>query len=108
MKFILDTNIWISSLINQSDSGLLVKFLEDYRILILSDALLLEISETASHPKFRKYFSIERLKRLLHNLKETGVLIGNIPKSAQFKDSKDEFLLDLCQASQADFLVTGD
>lgn len=85
-----------------------MRFLEESKMLVVSDALLAEIMETGSHPKFRKYFTNKRLDELIHVIKASAIFYRQVPRVAGFSDKKDEFLLDLCQASDADFLVTGD
>ena len=67
-----------------------------------------ELNEVLYRPKFKKYFSndkIEELKWLLYEHIEW------IEISEQFddcRDKKDNFLLDLSVSGNADYLVTGD
>jgi len=46
--------------------------------------------------------------RLVNQLKQLAENIGSLPRVERSPDPSDDFLLALCEAGQADYLVTGD
>jgi len=109
VKVFFDTNVWISFLIGKRLSGIR-PYISDGRIqIVTTDLLLWEIKEVTGRKKLRKYFapqSVNELMELLELIAEK-VHIPN-PVHTNCRDPKDNFLLDLIDFSQADFLVTGD
>lgn len=107
-KVIFDTNVLISFLIGKK--LLIVKNLvvERQLIIILSDQLLLELRTVTKRPKLAKYFPNQEVEELIEFLQ----VIGHKHEAATFhqlsRDPKDNFLLDLADISEADYLVTGD
>lgn len=107
-RVIIDTNLWISYLI----SNRLIKIdslLEQKRIrFIFSEESLEEFVEVASRPKFRKFFSMEDISKLLELFDYFGELVEVTSMVDICRDPKDNFLLVLAKDSNADFLITGD
>lgn len=64
-RVILDTNLWISFLIN-NDFSRLDRIINDKKVVLLySQELIEEFIEVARRPKFKKYFTEESLQLLL-------------------------------------------
>ncbi len=107
-RVVIDTNIWVSFLIGRTLSGL-EDFIINDRIQILSSyELLEEMSDVLHRPKFQKYFTVDVIQELV-SLMLTKVEIVEIKETFDLcRDPKDNFLLDLCAAGRADYLVTGD
>ncbi len=107
-KVIIDTNIWISYLIGIQLGGL-TELLSTRQIeLVLSEQLLTEIKEVTARKKFRKYFGEHEVNELLKLMEILGTRFEVIEYPNICRDAKDNFLLGLIRASQADILVTGD
>ncbi|MDJ0754784.1 MAG: putative toxin-antitoxin system toxin component, PIN family [Ardenticatenaceae bacterium] len=112
MRFLVDTNLFISYLITPHNplSELLELTAEGEITLIYPESLLEEIREVASRDKFRRYFSIQALDILI----ETIIILGEeIPKVNEripriTRDAKDDYLLTYAVIGRANFLVTGD
>jgi uncharacterized protein len=107
-KVIVDTNIWISYLIGFQLGGL-TELLSTGKIeLVLSEQLLIELKEVTARKKFRRYFGEHEVGELfkLMNILGTSYEVAEYPNIC--RDVKDNFLLGLIRASQADILVTGD
>ena len=107
-KVIFDTNIWISYLIGHQLGGL-TDLLKSQKIeLVLSEQLRTELKEVTGRRKFRKYFSKQNVNDLLKLMDFLGTdyQVNEYPEIC--RDPKDNFLLGLIKASQANFLVTGD
>ena len=61
-RVILDTNLWISFLIN-NDFSRLDRIINDKKVVLLySQELIEEFIEVARRPKFKKYFDEESLQ----------------------------------------------
>ena len=95
-KIIIDTNVFVSALIQRSYPYLIVRelFIEERIQLCVSDQLLAEYYEVLSRPKFSQFpdFFI-RAEALL--------------KISLISDQDDNKILELAEESQADFIVTG-
>lgn len=107
-KVIVDTNIWISYLIG-FQLGDLTELLSTGKIeLVLSEQLLIELKEVTVRKKFRRSFGEHEVNELfkLMSILGTNYEVAEYPNIC--RDVKDNFLLGLIRASQADILVTGD
>jgi putative PIN family toxin of toxin-antitoxin system len=110
MRLILDTNILLSALV--SPLGAPAKLLDAWErktvTLVTSEALIEEFREVASRPFFRARLRASAVELLAAGLRDFSFYCGNLPSGPIAPDPKDSYLLAMAQASQADFLVTGD
>jgi putative PIN family toxin of toxin-antitoxin system len=107
-KVIFDTNIWISYLIGHQ-LGSLTELLSTHKVeLVLSEQLRTELIEVTAREKFRKYFKKDQVNELLKLMNFIGTDYEVVEYPEICRDAKDNFLLGLIRASQANFLVTGD
>jgi putative PIN family toxin of toxin-antitoxin system len=109
-KLVIDTNIFISALIQRSFPFLIINelFIEGKIQLCLSEDLLKEYYAVLNRKKFAKYPEF---------LNKADILIADIEsKSLKFKPNKklniisdkdDNKLLELASESKADFIITG-
>jgi uncharacterized protein len=67
-----------------------------------------EIREASRNPKFRKLFQPHHIGAMLNNLYGTCVWEDPLPLKHHAADPADSYLLDLIDAAQPDFAVTGD
>jgi putative PIN family toxin of toxin-antitoxin system len=105
-SIILDTNLFISGLLHGGMSILIIK-------LVLLNKLTLLISSTLKTEIFRKFTefkaSDEQLKDLKIILDHKSIVEINPKIKIQIcRDLNDNFLLELAQESEADFIVTRD
>ncbi|MBS1514375.1 MAG: putative toxin-antitoxin system toxin component, PIN family [Bacteroidetes bacterium] len=108
LKIIIDTNIFISFLIN-TDFNFIFKLINDGKIdLIISEELVGEIVRVSSRPKFLKYILKEQVNLLTEILLKFGVLVKVVSDINVCRDKNDNFLLALARDSNADFILTGD
>jgi len=108
LKIILDTNIWISFLINRDFKKLDVQLTKRNIRFLFSEELMEEFLEVARRPKLKKFFSKQNLNQLVENFENYGEFIRIKSKMNLCRDPKDNFLLNLAIDGKADFLVTGD
>ena len=105
-KVIIDTNLWISYLINNNyrwlDNLIKCKKIE----LIFSDELLNEFIDVVKRPKLSKYFSYDNIKRLLLIIKNYASFQKVCSNIDICRDRKDNFLLSLAADSNSNYLLT--
>ena len=108
IRLIVDTNVWISSLIGRSLIGIHQIFNHPLIELITTPHLIEEIEIVTSRPKFSNYFSHESVSYLINWMRDnmTSVEIGDVPNRC--RDPKDDYLLELAIQSHAIYLVSGD
>ncbi|MFN7922734.1 MAG: putative toxin-antitoxin system toxin component, PIN family [Bryobacteraceae bacterium] len=109
-RVILDTNILISGLL--ISHGLPAQLLEAWErklfALVACADLLAEFREVASRPFFKARLRASAVEQLAGDLADFSVVITDMPKVTFAADPKDAYLLGLAEASNANFLVTGD
>jgi hypothetical protein len=110
MRIILDTNILLSALL--SPLGAPAKLLDAWErkkfMLVTSEALIAELRDVTSRPFFRARLRASAIELLVAGLQDFSFYCGNLPSGPVAPDPKDSYLLAMAQASQAEFLVTGD
>lgn len=107
-RVIFDTNVWISFLIGKRLSKI-KQYISDGSITIITtEQLLTEIKIVTSRKKLKKYFPKKSVKDLIELLEIIAEEVEITPTHFINRDPKDNFLLDLIDFSQADFLITGD
>ena len=107
-RIIIDTNLWISFLLTNDFSKLDKVFVDKRVILLFSQILLDEFLEVAQRSKFKKYFSLPDLERLLLQIKNEAEFIEVTSDIRLCRDPKDDFLLSLAKDGKATHLITGD
>ncbi len=108
VKVIFDTNVWISFLIGKRLSKIKEYIVNGNITIVLTNQLLLELKTVTSRDKLKKYFPKNSVNELLELLETIGENVEIKPTHFINRDPKDNFLLDLIDFSEADFLVTGD
>jgi hypothetical protein len=110
VRLVLDSNIFISSLITVgTPPDLLCRQWRARNFdLITSREQIAEILRVAGYPKLQKYFTPEQAADLLKNLHYFSevVTLGEVPALSQ--DPADNLIIATALAGEADYLVTGD
>jgi len=114
LKVVLDTNVFVSSLLVKA--GLPAQVLGTWRerryLLIVSSAIIAEIRTTLDYPHIRRKYAItgEDIEQLVTLLERDALLVsgdadvaGTIPE-----DPADEMVLACAVDAQADVIVSGD
>jgi len=107
-RMIIDTNLWISFLLTNDFSKLDEVFSAKLTTLLFSQALLEEFIEVAQRPKFKKYFSLKDLEKLLIQIKNVAEFVEVTSYVEICRDPKDNFLLALAKDGKATHLISGD
>jgi hypothetical protein len=110
LRVILDTNILLSALIRRD--SIPASVLEAWhlnRYDLLTHALQLdEIRAVTRRKQMRRLIRPAQAGRLINQLRKTAVVVDRLPRVQRSNDPADDFLLALCEAGAADYLVTGD
>jgi putative PIN family toxin of toxin-antitoxin system len=107
-RVVLDSNIWISYLLNKKLHLLVEQVTKKEITLVTCQQLIDEISSVAQRTKFHKYLSPDDIQEFIaiHVKICLFVAIEVIPEMVS--DKKDNFLLALYHKGKASLLVTGD
>jgi hypothetical protein len=110
MRVVLDTNILISSLLVPSGNpARIYRAWHERKFLLLTcPEQLDELRESLRRPALAARIKPYRAGRLVNQLKYLAEVVLSLPTVERSPDPNDDFLLALCQAGDADYLVTGD
>ncbi|MEI6508360.1 MAG: putative toxin-antitoxin system toxin component, PIN family [Bacteroidota bacterium] len=107
-RIIIDTNLWISFLLNK-DFYKFDHLISDKKVILLfSQELLDEFIEVAARPKIKKYFAINDLEQLIEQISLHAEFIDVTSHVNSCRDPKDNFLLSIARDGKATHLITGD
>jgi len=105
---VLDTNLWISFLLNKSLGDLEILLFKGLAKLVFSEELLSEFLEVSKRPKIRRYISTKDLNHIINGINAYSNFFEVEVIEKICRDPKDDFLLALAKTSNADYLITGD
>lgn len=108
MKVIFDSNIWVSYAIGNHLNDIPDLLLRPDVMLFACAELFEELNRIREYPKLQKILKPERVEATLELIHAKAVVVPLTNPEADFADPKDNYLLDLCSAVIADYLVTGD
>jgi uncharacterized protein len=108
IKVVIDTNWWISFVINPAKSQLSDVLLRDDVEICTSTELIEEVKTAIQYPKLAKYIQSSAIATFLELFPQIVKTFPVFSKVAVCRDIKDNFLLALSKDSNADFLITGD
>jgi uncharacterized protein len=109
LKIILDCNWYISASINRKSRRAIFNLINNPKIFIIySDELLAEYNDVISRVKFQQIISRLQANRFIQFLKPRLQKVTILKVVDLSRDKKDNYLLALSEACQADYLVTGD
>jgi putative PIN family toxin of toxin-antitoxin system len=114
LKVVLDTNVFVSSLLVRSGrpAQVLGAWRERQYLLVISPAIIVEIRTTLNYPRIRLKYAVadEDVEQLIALLEQDALLVpgdagvaGSIPQ-----DPVDEMVLACAIDAQADLIVSGD
>ncbi len=109
MRVILDTKVLLSGLISaRGISALLIEAWLDRRFTLVCHPLLLdELREVSRREKIRVLLRPVEVGRLVNQVTLIAEMPASLPHVRRSPDPRDDFLLALCEAGPADWLVTG-
>jgi putative PIN family toxin of toxin-antitoxin system len=110
MRVVLDTNILVSALMVQTgNSAAIYRAWQEGNFTLLTCAEHLdEVRATLRKPAIAERIKPYHAGGLVNALKELAEIVRPLPRVKRSPDASDGFLLALCEAGKADYLVTGD
>ena len=110
MRTVLDTNVLVSALLILTGyPAAIYRAWRARRFVLLTCAEQLdELRATLHKPALAARIKPYSAGRLVNDLKEFAENIERLPRVQRSPDPTDDFLLALCEAGSADYLVTGD
>jgi len=109
-KLVIDTNVFVSALIQRSYPYLIINelFIERKIELCISDDLLKEYYAVFNRKKFAKYSNfINKAEMLIADIEAKSLKFTPKKKLTIISDKDDNKLLELADECKADFLITG-
>lgn len=107
-RLVVDSNVWVSFMLTRSFSRLPEIIRTGRAIPLISSEALSELEDVLARPKFRKQITAERTARFMAFLQLSGTMVEPEVEIKACRDPKDDHLLALAVAGQADIFVTGD
>jgi len=110
VRVILDTNLLLSALMrrNSVPARLVQAWLGDRFTLLTHEIQLDEFRDTSRRDRLRTRILRAEAGKLVNQVRKRADIIDHLPNVHRSIDPKDDFLLALCEAGRADYLVTGD
>ena len=110
MRIVLDTNILISALITKGTppDQLYQACLRNDIQLITSRAQIDELIEVLARPELRKYVDPDAANQMVTNVLLLAEILDDVPIVSRSPDPKDDPILAVAVAAEADLLVSGD
>jgi len=108
-KFIIDTNILLSSFLIRN--SITFKAMEKARskgLLLFSEETFLEFELVLFRKKFDKYFSEEERLQIVEKVYNEAVFVPVTSNIQLCRDPKDDKFLNLATDAQASCIITGD
>ena len=108
-RFVFDTNVVISAMFFEESSPAVA--LTKGRIdgqLLYSTAFGRELREVVSRDKFDRYVAFNERIEFLNSFFRRAVLFEPTERIQACRDPKDNMILELAVAGQADYIITGD
>jgi putative PIN family toxin of toxin-antitoxin system len=110
VRLVVDTNILVSALLAGTSlpAHLVVLWREGRFDLLTAAEQLDELMRVTRYPKIRERLAPALAGRLINELRKLAIVVENLPAVTACADPDDNYLLALCAAGGADFLITGD
>lgn len=110
MRVVIDANVLVSSLLRRDSApaAVLAAWFEDRFTLLTHPLQLEELRDVTRRPHVRRRFQRSEAGGLINDIRADAEIILSLPHVRRSPDPADDFLLALCEAGRADYLVTGD
>ena len=108
IRLVIDSNVWVSSLLSPSFFGRLkIVFDSRYRLLV-SEEFFDDLANAFRKPYLVKQINPADYMELVSQLRTDAELVDVFSIVDACRDPKDNFLLALAKDGNADYLITGD
>lgn len=113
LKTVIDTNLFVSSIINKS--GIPAKLLQAWRdhdfLLIVSDQMLEEMGRVLQYPHIKNNYNLkdDDIAKVIDTIERLAVVLDDVEEvDVISKDPDDNKVLACAIAAEADCIVSGD
>jgi putative PIN family toxin of toxin-antitoxin system len=108
-RIVIDTNVFISALLNPNGTPRkVINLAVNQWVILQSEATYQELETRVSKNKFDKYLSKEDRLNFLASLRKKSLLIQITHQTLICSDADDNKFLELAVSGVADYLITGD
>lgn len=110
-RVVIDPNVLISARLSPrgTPARLLAAWTDGRFELVISPALLAELSGVLQRPKFRRWLTPDEAHAFVHTLRTGASMIADPPaRPGVTPDPGDDYLVTLARAAGADWLISGD
>jgi uncharacterized protein len=108
-RLVFDTNVLVSAAIfRESTPGLALTAALHQGVILLSQATAQELRSVLARRKFDRYISPETRNRFLAALLRNATFLEPAETIQACRDPKDDKFLEIAEAGQAMYLITGD
>jgi len=110
MRVVIDINIIVSALLAPAGKpATIIRIWLDGKFTLLTCAAHVdELRSTLQKPRVSERIKPHKAGRLVNQIKKFAEEVGALPPVERSPDPMDDFLLAMCEAGNADYLVTGD
>lgn len=112
IRAIIDTNVWVSALINKKGfpAELKERYIKREFEAIISTPLIDEISEVLRRPRIKDKYKItdQEINDAVEILVNTGIKVNLTGSVNLCRDKKDNFVLETAMKGKANYLITRD
>jgi putative PIN family toxin of toxin-antitoxin system len=110
VRLVIDTNVLVSALFSETSlpAHLVTLWREGRFDLVMAAEQLAELGRVTRYPKIRERIAPALAGRLVNELRDLAVMVGELPTIDASPDPSDNYLLAMAATGKADFLVTGD
>ena len=110
MRVVLDTNILLSALMVRGTPP--DRLYEEWRHgrfqLASTERQIDELRQVVRRPFFVARLKASEVGRMINDIRRLAVMCNTLTAVSRSPDPNDDYLLALCQAADADYLITGD
>lgn len=110
MRVVLDTNILRSALMVRGTPP--DRLYEEWRHgrfdLVSTERQIDELRAVVRRPFFQARLKASEIGRMINDIRRLAAMFDTLPAVKRSRDPTDDYLLALCEAAEADYLVTGD
>jgi uncharacterized protein len=110
MRVVLDANILVSAEISLTGNpaAIVDAWLDGKFTLLTCEEQIAELRDTFNKPRIAALIKPHKAGRLINQIRKLAEDVGELPSVERSPDPKDDFLLAMCEAGHANYLVTGD
>lgn len=110
MRIVLDTNVFVSSLLTEGGlpDRLYRSWDADMFSLVTSRQQLAEFKRVTSYPHLQRFMRLTALQTMENGIESRALILTDLPSVSYSPDPDDNVILATAIAGDADYLVSGD